>query len=104
MLEKLCGLIFGDGFSCFDDKSVSAVAVKRPMIVTSRALSFSRGVIVITWVFVGRKLDVINRPAIILPQARRLIGLITVGLFSLIGDSGVDRGCPINAKKITRKL
>lgn len=56
------------------------------------------------WVFSGRKLDVMINPAKMLPQAKRLIGLITAGLFSLIGESGRNRGAPMVTKKITRKL
>lgn len=104
MLEKLCRLIFGVDLNCFDVRSVSAMAVNKPVMVTRRALSLSNGGIVITGVFVGRKFDVIRSPAIILPQASRLIGLITVGLFSLIGERGRNRGCPISAKYTTRKL
>lgn len=37
-------------------------------------------------------------PAIILPQASRLIGLVINGLSSLIGDSGSSRGVPIVTK------
>jgi len=55
-------------------------------------------------VFSGTRLEVINSPAIMLPQASRLIGLITAGLFSLTGESAAKRGCPIDTKKITRKL
>lgn len=39
-------------------------------------------------VFMGTMLEVIRRPAMMLPQASRLIGLITAGLFSLIGENG----------------
>lgn len=39
--------------------------------------------------------EVIKSPAAMLPQARRLIGLTTVGLFSLIGEKALNRGCPI---------
>ena len=74
------------------------------MTVTSNALSLSVAGIVMMGVFVGRKFDVIISPAIMLPQASRLIGFNTVGLFSLIGESGRYRGWPIEAKKITRKL
>jgi len=80
------------------------MAVKSPMAVTIRALSFNVGCIVMIGVFIGRKFDVIIRPAIMLPQASRLIGFKTAGLFSLIGESGRNRGCPIEAKKIIRKL
>lgn len=62
------------------------------MIVTARAASFSRGCMDMMGVFSGEILEVINSPAIMLPQARRLIGLITAGLFSLIGDSELNRG------------
>lgn len=58
------------------------------MIVTSNALSFSAGGIVIMGVFVGRKFEVMTSPAIMLPQASRLIGFSTVGLFSLMGERG----------------
>lgn len=49
-------------------------------------------------------LEVISSPAIMLPQANRLIGLITAGLFSLIGDRGLNRGKPIETKNTTRRL
>lgn len=55
-------------------------------------------------VFVGRRLVVIKRPAIMLPHANRLIGLITDGLFSLIGERGLMRGWPMDTKKTTRRL
>lgn len=74
------------------------------MTVTARAASFRAGGIDIIGVFRGRILAVINCPAIILPHASRLIGLITDGLFSLIGGSGLNRGCPIETKNTTRRL
>lgn len=75
-----------------------------PRIVTARAAVFRRGGIDITGVFKGRMLDVISKPARMLPQARRLIGLITVGLFSLMGESELNRGNPIDTKNTTRRL
>lgn len=36
-----------------------------------------------------------TNPAMMLPQASRLIGLITRGLFSLIGERAKNRGVPI---------
>lgn len=72
--------------------------------MTARAVSLSTGGMDITGVFSGRMLEVISRPAITLPQASRLIGLITVGLFSLIGERGLNRGRPIDTKKTTRRL
>lgn len=74
------------------------------MIVTVRAASFRGRGIDITGVDCGRTLEVMRRPATMLPQARRLIGLITAGLFSLIGDKGLNRGCPMDTKKTTRRL
>lgn len=55
-------------------------------------------------VFKGRVFEVIRSPAIMLPQARRLMGLITAGLFSLMGDKELKRGWPMETKKITRRL
>lgn len=37
-----------------------------------------------------------------LPQARRLIGLVIKKLFSFTETNGRDRGVPIEAKKIRR--
>lgn len=80
------------------------MAVSRPIIVTIRAAIFKVSGIVMIGVLEVRKFDVIINPAIILPQASRLIGLITDKLFSLIGDRGVNRGVPIVTKNTTRKL
>lgn len=79
-------------------------ARSKPIIVTKRADDFSRGVIVIIWVFVGGRLRVIIRPARILPYARRLIGLIISVLFSLIGEKEEKRGYFIKAKEMRRRL
>lgn len=84
--------------------AVSSIATRSPTIVTMRAASLRVVGIVIIGVFEGRKLDVIISPATMLPQASRLIGLITSGLFSLIGDSGRNRGDPMVTKYTTRKL
>lgn len=73
-------------------------------MVTSRAASLREVGMVIMGILEGRKFEVITRPATILPQARRLIGLMTSELFSLMGDRGRNRGDPIVTKKITRKL
>lgn len=82
----------------------SSMAVNKPTSVTIRAPSFSRGGIVIIGVLIGVMFDVRMRPAMILPQASRLIGLITFGSFSLMGDNGRNRGVPMDTKKITRRL
>lgn len=68
------------------------MAVRRPVIVTARAVSFKRGGMDITGVLRGLMLEVINRPETRLPQAKRLRGLITAGLFSLIGAKTLNRG------------
>ena len=82
----------------------SCRAVNRPMIETVSAANFRRGGIDITGVFRGRMFEVISSPAVMLPHANRLIGLMTAGLFSLIGDNELNRGCPMDTKKTTRRL
>lgn len=72
--------------------------------MTARAAVLRRRGIDITGVFRGVIFEVIRSPAMMLPQANRLIGLITVGLFSLMGERGLKRGCPMETKKITRRL
>lgn len=80
---------------CLLVRAESSKAVRRARAVTKSALSFSRGCMDITGVFRGTRLEVIMSPAKILPQASRLMGLITVGSFSLIGEREGKRGCPI---------
>lgn len=104
MLEKLWGLTLGVGFSCLDVRDASSKPVRRPVIVTARAATFRRGGIVIIGVFIGRIFEVITSPATMLPQARRLMGLITAGSFSLMGDRGGNRGVPMATKNTIRKL
>lgn len=104
MLEKLCSGIVGVIFSCLFVRLVSSRATSNPRAVTSSADNLRVVGMVIIGVFAGKKLEVISSPVRILPQASRLIGLITVGVFSLRGDKGRNRGAPMEAKKITRKL
>lgn len=104
MLEKWWGISFGVGLNCLLVKDASSSAKRRPRMVTMRAASFRSGGMVMTGVFRGVMFEVIKRPAIILPQARRLMGLITVGLFSLMGESVLNRGWPMDTKKTTRRL
>lgn len=92
------------GLNCLLVKDASSRAISSPRIVTVRAASFSRIGIDITGVFNGSMLVVIRRPAIMLPQASRLMGLMTARLFSLMGENVLNRGCPIDTKKTTRKL
>lgn len=94
----------GVGLGCLLASEASCRAVNRPRIETVNAASFRRGGMDITGVFRGRMFEVISKPAMMLPQARRLIGLITAELFSLIGDNELNRGCPIETKKTTRRL
>lgn len=90
--------------NCLLVRVASSKAVSSPMIVTARAASLRIGGIDITGVFRGVMFEVIRRPAMMLPQARRLIGLITVGVFSLMGERELNRGCPMVTKKMTRRL
>lgn len=85
-------------------REASSRAIRRPKIVTIRAASLSRGGMDITGVLIGVILEVIMSPAMMLPQASRLIGLITAGLFSLIGESELNRGWPMDTKKTMRRL
>lgn len=94
----------GRALKVFEVSDASSRARRRPRIETRRALSLSRGGIVIIGVLEGRRLRVINKPAIMLPQARRFNGLIISGLFSLIGDDVLKRGKPMETKKTTRRL
>lgn len=104
MLEKWCRLRLGTCLNCFDDREASSIAVKSPIIVTIRAESFREVGIVIGGVLMGKKFMVIKKPAMMLPQASRLMGLITAGLFSLIGGRGLKRGWFIDTKKMIRRL
>lgn len=104
MLEKLCTFKIGVDLNCLLVSMASSIAISRPRIVTARAASLRRGGIDITGVFRGVMFEVISSPAMILPHASRLSGLITAGLFSLMGESGLNRGWPMGTKKITRKL
>lgn len=104
MLENMWGEARGLIFSCLFVSSASSVARIRPAIETSRAANFDSGGRVIIGVFSGEMLEVIISPAVMLPQASRLTGLIRLGLFSLIGDSVLKRGWPMDTKKMIRML
>lgn len=82
----------GVGLNCLLVRDASSSAVSRPRIVTIRAASLRRGGMDMIGVFRGVILEVIRRPAMMLPHASRLIGLITVGLFSLMGERALNRG------------
>jgi len=95
IFEKLCAKRLGVILCCLLVKEASSSAIIKPVIDTARAASFRRGGMVIIGVFRGKILEVINRPAIMLPQANRFRGFKTDGLFSLIGERGRKRGKPI---------
>lgn len=92
ILEKWWETSRGVGLYCLLVREASSKASSSPIIVTARAASFRRGGIVITGVFRGTIFEVIRSPAMMLPHASRLIGLMTAGLFSLIGESELNRG------------
>jgi len=98
ILEKWWVARVGVILTCLLVIEASSNAVNSPRMVTIRALNFREGCMVIIGVLRGVRLDVIIRPATMLPQARRLIGLMTAGLFSLIGESEAKRGWPIETK------
>lgn len=104
MLEKWWGVGRGLGLNCLFVSVASSRAVRSPNTVTVRAASLSRGGIDITGVFRGIVFEMRMSPAMMLPQARRLRGLMIIGLFSLIGGSGLNRGWFIDTKKIIRRL
>lgn len=104
MLEKWCVESLGEGLSCLLVREASSKARRRPRTVTVKAANFNKGGMDITGVLSGRMFEVMRRPAMMLPQASRLIGLITAWLFSLIGESELNRGWPMETKKTTRRL
>lgn len=67
-------------------------AIRVPTMARRRAHVFRAGGMVRVGVFSGRSVAEMNKPAMILPQARRLIGAIIAGLDSLSGDRGRARG------------
>lgn len=98
MLEKWWGVSRGVGLNCLLVRDASSRAVSSPRMVTARAASLRSGGMLITGVFKGIIEEVIIKPAIMLPQASRLIGFRTAGLFSLMGESDEKRGCPMDTK------
>lgn len=104
MFEKLWVKSLGVGLNCLFVRLASSRAIKRPRIVTIRAASLREGCIVITGVLGRTIFEVISSPAMMLPHARRLMGLTTAVLFSLMGENELKRGWPMETKKTTRKL
>lgn len=76
----------------------SSNAMANPMIVIISAVVFRYHGIVMIWVVIGGMLWEIKKPAMMLPRANRLMGLIRSGLFSLIMIEGGNRGLVIKTK------
>lgn len=70
----------------------SSIAMSSPEIVTIKAENLEIVGMVIGTIEVGGIFIVRMKPAKILPMARRMIGLIRLGWFSLMGDRGRNRG------------
>lgn len=83
---------------------IISIAIINPKAVIIRAEVFTSSGIVIICGLVGGVFIIIKNPAVMLPQARRLIGFITILLFSLIVAVDIDRGLFIDAKNTIRKL
>lgn len=83
---------------------VSSRAIKRPSIVTVSAAILMYVGIVVGGVFSGVVFSEMSNPAIMLPIARRVIGLIIVGLFSFNRSVEGYRGCPVCTKIRIRRL
>lgn len=73
-------------------------AITNPVMVTMSAVVFRYQGIVIIWMVVGGMLYEMKNPAMILPSASRLIGLISNGLFSFIMIVEGKRGLDIRTK------
>lgn len=104
MLEKWWATRLGVTLYCLLVSAASSRAISNPIIVTTRAASLSNGGIDITGVLRGVMLEIIRSPATMLPHASRFKGLITAGLFSLMGEIVLNRGWPIETKNTTRRL
>lgn len=78
----------GDFIESFEVRLLSSRAIAKPKIEISRAVNLIYHGIVRTGMFVGGILSEIRKPAKILPNASRLIGLMRSGLLSSIMISG----------------
>lgn len=77
-------------------------AIAIPSAVTVRAIILRDVGMVIVGVFVGMMYEVMRNPATILPSARRVMGEITAGWFSLIGVSEGIRTKPACTSTVIR--
>lgn len=99
--EKLWVL---EGFWVLFTIVISSKASSRPRIVTVSAVILMYVGIVVGGVFNGVIFSEMSKPATMLPIARRVIGLIIVGLFSFSRSVEGYRGCPVCTKIKMRKL
>lgn len=76
----------------------SSSEIRSPIVVINRAVIFSCHGIVMTCILIGGMFCEIIYPAKILPNARRLMGLISLGLSSVIVIKGKYRGFVIVTK------
>lgn len=79
-------------------------ARRMPSAVTVMAVIFVGRGMVIGGVCVGVMYDVISRPARMLPRARRVIGFIICGLFSLTGATVGVRVNSVCTRRVIRVL
>lgn len=87
--------MLGVCLNCLLDSLASSNAVNKPRSVTSSAPIFRVIGIVIMGVLGSITLLVIRSPAKILPQASRLMALIRLESFSLMGECAEYRGWPM---------
>lgn len=96
--------MLGVVLNCLLVSCASSRAIRSPRRVTIKAANLRRGGMVMMGVFGRTILVVIRSPAKMLPQASRLMGLMTAGLFSLMGEKALNRGWPMVTKYTTRRL
>lgn len=75
-----------------------------PRAVTTRAVILMDRGIVMGGVFIGSVNEVIRNPAVMLPSARRVIGEVTAGLFSLTGVRDGIRVNPVWTSRVMRMV
>lgn len=98
-LGDLCTILI-----CLEVEVEMSRAIIKPKMVTISAAIFKYRGIDKVGVFTGFTFSKMIKPAQMLPHARRFKGLITEGLFSLMGQRGANRGLPKATKKISRRL
>lgn len=82
----------------------SSRARMMPRVVTMMAAVFVSVGMVIGGVFVGKMKDVMSRPAVMLPRARRVIGLMIARSFSFIGTVVGIRVNPVWTSSVMRRV